>query len=181
MNIKKLNEELMRLLESETNFKIIKKIYPESLKEDLTDKYINVLMKKVSPFIGNKEKIENYKNSVRIVKEVTYGTETSVMVDYSIFGYYGDECVLKGDIHLYVRKDNATEEKATEEVFAGFTGNPIGRIRDRYELDAKYVIEKKNEQAIINMLIADMADAMRRSREADKAYIDYVERTGDLS
>lgn len=179
MNIKKLNEELKKFLESATNFKKFKQVYPKSFKQDLKDEYIDLLMKEVSPGIGNKEKIENYKNSVTITKEVSYPKETAGYLQYLIFGYYYNESLLRGEITLYVREDNSVEERAREEVFAGFVHNPIGQIKNVYTLNAEYVLN--NETNIIEKLISDMAAAIKSSRKADKAYIDYVERTGDLS
>ena len=70
MNIKQLNEALSKFLESESVFNAFKEIYPKPMEEDLTDKYLDLLIEKVSPAIGKEEQIETYKNNVKITKIV---------------------------------------------------------------------------------------------------------------
>lgn len=179
MNIKQLNEELEKLLESENIFNVFKEIYPEPFEEDLTDKYLDLLIEKVSPAISNEKEIETYKNNVKITKIVSYPMDTVGYVRVHINGEYYNESVLRGSISLQTRLDS-DKDYASMDVFAGFLHNPIGQIRNSWTINNPSLI-LNNEDKLIKELIDEMADAMKRSRAADKAYGDYVARTGDLS
>lgn len=179
MNIKQLNEALSKFLESESVFNAFKEIYPEPFEEDLTDKYLDLLIEKVSPAIGKEEQIETYKNNVKITKIVSYPMDTVGYVRIHINGEYYKESVLRGSVSLQTRSDS-DKDYASMDVFAGFLHNPIGQIRNSWTINNPLMI-LNNEDALIKEMIDEMAVAMKRSRAADKAYGEYVARTGDLS
>ena len=176
---KSLTEELDKFLESESVFNIFKEKYPEPFEEDITDKYLDLLIEKVSPAIGKEEQIETYKNKVKITKIVSYPMDTVGYIRIHINGEYYTESVLRGSISLQTRSDS-DKDYASMDVFAGFLHNPIGQIRHSWTLNNPLMI-LNNEDALVKEMIGEMADAMKQSRAADKAYCDYVARTGDLS
>ena len=179
MDFKQINKELSKFTESLGTFEDFKEVYPEAVEEDLTDKYIDLLIEKVSPAIGKEEQIEKYKNNVKITKRVSYPMETVGYVRYGIHGLYYNESVLRGEVSLQVRSDSPNVEKGNMEVFAGFLHNPIGQIRNKFTFNYQYILN--DADGLIKDLINEMAIAMKQSRKADQAYVDYVARTGDLS
>ena len=180
MNLEKQYiRQLKKISESTDVFNSFKEKYPEPFEEkDITDKYIDFLMEKVSPAIGNEEQIKRYRDSVKITKRVSYSAEHTGYVRVSIRGYYYNESMING--HVSLQTNPTSKDHTSMEVFAGFLHNPIGQIRNRYTLNNPLSI-LNDEDAVIKDLIREMADAMESSRSASKSYADYVRRTGDMS
>ena len=171
-------KRLKMISESTDVFNSFKEKYPEPFEEDITDKYIDLLMEKVSPVIGNEEQIKRYRDNVKITKRVSYPAEHTGYIIVHIRGYYYDESMING--HVSLQTNPTSKDHASMEVFAGFLHNPIGQIRNRYTLNNPLSL-LNDEDALIKDLINEMADAMKSSRSASKAYVDYVKRTGDMS
>ena len=118
-----------------------------------------------------KEELNNIKNSA----EVTYKKEGDTF-RLSVWTKYGESCcgayIWRGEFAYY---GNGTGRM---EIFSGFTANPIGQIRNIYTCERPYGTNYKEEFALI---LKYMADARESSKRADRAYCDYVARTGDLS
>ena len=179
MNIEKQYiRQLKKISESMDVFNSFKEKYPEPFEEDITDKYIDFLMEKVSPAIGNEEQIKRYRDSVKITKRVSYPTDHTGYISVHIRGYYHNESMINGQVSL--QTNPTSKDYASMEVFAGFLHNPIGQIRNRYTLNNPLSL-LNNENALMEDLINEMADAMKSSRSASKAYVDSVRRTGDMS
>lgn len=66
----------------------------------------------------------------------------------------------------------------TMNIFAGFTANPIGQIDDRYTCNRPNGTNYIDE---FDTILSYIFDARIRSLKADRAYIQYVIETGDLS
>lgn len=181
MNIKKLNEELKKLVisESEKLFNEFKNVYPDPIEEDLTSEYLYDIVDILEPILKEDE-LKKYKDNVKVTFNVSYPMDTVGYVRILIYGSYFNESILKGEISLQTRSDSEKGDQAHMEVFAGFLHNPIGQIKHRWTLNNPRSILYDQERLVKN-LINEMADAMKASKRADQAYIDYVARTGDLS
>lgn len=181
MNVKKLNEELKKLVisESEKLFNEFKNVYPDPVEEDLTSEYLYDIVDVLEPILKDDE-LKKYKDTVKVTFRVSYPMNTVGYVRILIYGSYSDESILKGEISLQARSDSENDDHARMEVFAGFLHNPIGQIRNRWTLNNPRSIFY-DQEGLIKNLINKMADAMKASKRADQAYIDYVARTGDLS
>ena len=160
-------------------FEEFKKVFPEPLEEDLKEDYMDLVIDKIFPVLKDDTEREKYRDSLKIVRIVSYPMDTVGYVRYYITGEYSKEHILRGDFSLQTREDT-NEDYASMSVFAGFLHNPIGQIRNNYKLNNPMSV-LNNPDKLMENLVQEMADAMEASHRADQAYIDYVKRTGDLS
>ena len=118
-----------------------------------------------------KEELKNIKESAK-VEYIKKGNEFRLCV----WTKYAESCcgayIWRGEFSYY---GNGTGRM---EIFSGFTANPIGQIRNIYTCERPYGTDYKKEFALI---LKYMTSAREASKRADKAYCDYVARTGDLS
>ena len=121
----------------------------------------------------SKEELENIKKTA----EVTYRKRDNGDWVINVYSRYYESCcgsyLWKGCFTWYVN-----DNKGRMEIFSGFTANPIGQIRDNYTCERPYGTDYKKE---FGTILDYMVNARILSKRADKAYCDYVARTGDLS
>ena len=191
MDIKKLTEELKNLSNERINglneeieqtlnssnpiLDKIKELYPENIEEDLTQQYKDYVIEPLEDLL-RPEELNKYISNLKISKRVTHWPNSSY-IEYSIFGLYGEDRVISGRISVQanINGNNSTNE----DIRSGFTRNPIGRIENRYNFNPNFIFS--DVDTIIDELVDEMKKARQQSLNADKAYIDYVRRTGDLS
>lgn len=94
----------------------------------------------------------------------------------SLWCKYGESC---GGVYLWVGNFSYYKNKDSYmHICSGFTANPIGRIEENYTCKRGFETDYKEE---FKTVLKYMIDARKASIRADKAYCDYVVRTGDLS
>ena len=176
MNLKKLNEEIEEILDSNNPILArIKKEYPENIEEDLTAQYKDYVIQSLEDLLRPDE-MNTYLQNLKITRRVTHFDNASY-IRYSIFGLYGEDRVISASMSVQANTDGNTTTDET--VFAGFTRNPIGKIENRYTFSPDMIFQ--DVENIIVELTSEMEWARKQSLSADQAYIDYVRRTGDLS
>ena len=176
MNIKKLNEEIEQILGSNNAIlDRIKKEYPENIEEDLTEQYKDYIIESLEDLLRPDE-LNEYSETLKVGKKVIHWPNCSYM-DYSIFGLYGKDSVIRG--RIYVQANINGNNSTNETIFSGPTNNPIGKIENSYNFNPNFIFS--DIDTIINELVDEMKKARQQSLNADQAYIDYVIRTGDLS
>lgn len=175
--IGELINKFQHIIENKSDiYSRIKKEYPEPVEKDLTSKYIDVVLDSLEDLL-RPEEYDTYKNSLKIKKGISYPLETVAYMYYQIFGLYGEDRVISA--RFGVQASDVGKVTSNYNIFSGFTRNPIGRIDSDYIVAPEKIFE--NESMIIREMASDMENARERSLQADKAYIDYVARTGDLS
>lgn len=176
MNIKKLNEEIEKILESNNPIlDEIKDLYPQDMQEDLTDEYIDIVIDELESVL-RPEELDKYKETLKISRRVNHSDNYCYM-QYLVHGYYGEDRIISGRLSLSAKGDGNNE--TNEVIFSGFTRNPIGQIEKRYSFNPRFMFA--NIETIVEELTQEMVEARKQSLKADQAYIDYVKETGDLS
>lgn len=176
MNIKKLNEDIEKLLESENSIlDKIKSLYPENIEEDLTEEYKDYVIEALEGLL-NSDQMDTYLKSLQITKRVSHQTYHSYM-EYSIFGRWGDG-VIRADMHLTVAVTQGVLENYIT-ILAGSSNNPIGSSKDKYRFNPDFIFS--DTHYIIQDLCDKMQVATKAALASSRSYSDYVRRTGDLS
>lgn len=134
----------------------------------LTKKLIKASKNK--DLLFSKEELENIKKSAKVIYE-----KRADGFYLHVWSKYYENCsgayIWRGEFSLH-------NNKGRMEIFSGFTANPIGQIRDIYTCERPCGTDYKKE---FELILGFMHDARIASKRADKAYCDYVARTGDLS
>lgn len=118
-----------------------------------------------------KEELKNIKDSAQVqLKKDKQGFYLSLWCKYN--ENCGGAYLWYGSFSYYNNKDSYMN------ICSGFTANPIGRIEENYICKRGFATDYKKE---FNTILKYMIEARKKSIRADKAYCDYVVRTGDLS
>ena len=119
----------------------------------------------------SKEDLNNIKNSAK----VTYDKREDGWY-LSVYTKYNESCCggyyWTGDFRWYDSKNEGTMN-----IYSGFTGNPIGRIDDRYTCRRPCGTDYKAE---FELILDYMIKARGGSLADNQAYCDFVRRTGCL-